>query len=51
MTVLVDYDEDQCQLVVHAACKDLSDREIDNTLRVCPKTLGRIAEFSEHEAY
>jgi hypothetical protein len=22
-----------------------------NLLRVCPKTLGRIAEFSEHEAY
>jgi hypothetical protein len=27
-----------------------SDRQSHNMLRVCPETLGRIADFSEHEA-
>ena len=45
MTVLVNYDEDQCQLVVHVACKDVSsDREIDNTFNDINTALSKIEE-------
>jgi hypothetical protein len=45
MTVLVDYDEDQCQLVAHVACKDVSsDREMANTFDDIDTALNKIEE-------
>lgn len=45
MTVLVNYDEDQCQLVVHVACRDVSsDQEIDNTFNDLDTALNKIEE-------
>jgi hypothetical protein len=50
MAVLVDYDEDQCQLVVHVVCKDVSsDREIENTFNELDTTLGKIEEKLESD--
>jgi hypothetical protein len=45
MTVLANYDEDECQLVVHVTCKDASsDREIDNTFNDIDTALSKIEE-------
>jgi hypothetical protein len=45
MAVRVEYDEDQCQLVVQVACKDVkSDREIENTFNDLDTALGKIEE-------
>ena len=45
MPVLVDYDEDQCQLVAHVACEDVSsDRAIDNTFDDIDAALSKIEE-------
>src|SRR5262249_55511446 len=45
MAVRVAYDEDQCQLVVQVACKDVSsDREIASTFNDLDTALGKIDE-------
>jgi hypothetical protein len=45
MPVLVDTDEDQCQLVAHVVCKDVSsEREIANTFNDLDTALSKIEE-------
>jgi hypothetical protein len=50
MTVLVDYDEQQCQLVVQVVCKDVSsDGEIDNTFHDLHTALSEIEKKLESD--
>jgi hypothetical protein len=45
MTVRVEHDESECQLIIHVSCKDVSsDREINSTFDDLDTALNKIEE-------